>query len=80
MTNKKEEIIIYSSPRCHFCDDVKEFFKEHKVSYIEYDVSKDLEKRAEMVNTTGQMGVPVIVKGDIIMIGFKKDELLKMIK
>ncbi len=74
-------VTIYSTPVCHFCQAAKEFFKENKIEYTEHDVASDAEKRTEMVEMTGQMGVPVIKIGDDVVIGFdekKVKELLKM--
>lgn len=53
----------------------KEFFSEHNVSYAEYDVGVDLEKRKEMIEKSGQMGVPVIVIDDEVTVGFDKSRL-----
>jgi glutaredoxin-like YruB-family protein len=74
-------VIIYSTPVCHFCQAAKEFFKENDVQYTEYDVAADAAKREEMIEMTGQMGVPVIRIGEDVVIGFdepKVKELLKM--
>jgi glutaredoxin-like YruB-family protein len=68
-----KEVTIYSTPTCHFCHAAKEFFTENKVSFTDYNVAEDLEKRQEMVEKSGQMGVPVIVIGDEMVVGF--DEL-----
>jgi glutaredoxin 3 len=59
----------------------KEFFKEHGVAFTDYNVGVDAEKRAEMVEMTGQMGVPVIVvdKKDVI-IGFDQKSLTKLLE
>ena len=74
-------VIIYSTPVCHFCQAAKEFFTENNVAYTEHDVAADAGKREEMIEMTGQMGVPVIRIGDDVVIGFdeaKVKELLKM--
>lgn len=74
-------VVIYSTPVCHFCHAAKDFFKENSIEYIEHDVAADAEKRQEMIDMTGQMGVPVIKIGDDIVIGFdeaKVKELLKL--
>lgn len=68
-------VTIYSTPTCHFCHLAKEFFKEHTVAYTEYDVSHDLAKRQEMIQRSGQMGVPVIFIGDELIVGFDKDRI-----
>jgi len=74
-----KDVTIYSTPTCHFCHMVKEFFKENKIAYTEYNVASDLEKRQEMMQKSGQLGVPVIVIGDEITVGFDRAKLAKML-
>lgn len=78
MTNKKVE--IYSTATCHFCHMAKEFFKANGVDFSDYNVGVDTDKRAEMVNISGQMGVPVIVidQKDVV-IGFDKKALSQLL-
>jgi glutaredoxin 3 len=71
-------IKIYSTPTCHFCHMAKDFLTEHNVAFTDYDVSTDLEKRTEMIDKSGQMGVPVIYVGDELIVGFDKDKLAKL--
>ena len=75
MSNGVKNVVIYSTPTCHFCQMTKEFFKENNVEYTDYDVSTDAEKRKEMIEKSGQMGVPVVFIDDEMMIGFDKDKL-----
>lgn len=74
-----KNVTIYSTPTCHFCQLAKEFFKEKGVEYTEHDVSTDLEKRKEMIEKSGQMGVPVIYIDDEMTIGFDKDKVSTML-
>jgi glutaredoxin len=55
----------------------KDFFNTNKISFTEYDVATDLEKRKEMVAISGQMGVPVIMIDKEIMVGFEKPKIAK---
>ena len=50
----------------------KEFFAEKNIEYTGYDVSTDATKREEMIQLTGQLGVPVIVIGEDMMVGFDR--------
>jgi glutaredoxin-like YruB-family protein len=68
-------ITIYSTPTCHFCQMTKDFLKEKGIGYTEFDVAHDLEKRQEMIQKSGQMGVPVILVGDEVIVGFDKERL-----
>lgn len=69
------KVIIYSTPTCHFCQLAKEFFTEKKIAYTEYDVLENLEKRKEMVELSGQLGVPVIRIGDNVVVGFNQEKV-----
>ena len=73
-------VIIYSTPVCHFCESAKVFFKENNVEYTEHDVAADADKRQEMIDMTGQMGVPVIQIGDDVVIGFDEDKVKELLK
>jgi glutaredoxin 3 len=74
-----KKVTIYSTPSCHFCHMAKEFFKEKGVEYEEIDVAADQEKRAEMIDLTGQMGVPVIRIADDVIIGFNKPKIAQLL-
>lgn len=73
-------VTIYSTPVCHFCHAAKEFFKENNVAYTEFDVAADAAKRTEMIDLTGQMGVPVIQIGDDVIIGFDESKVKELLK
>ena len=53
----------------------KDFLKENNVEYTEFNVAEDAEKRQEMVEKSGQMGVPVILIGEDFMVGFNEDKM-----
>lgn len=69
-------VTIYSTPTCHFCQMTKDFLKEKGIAYTEHNVASDLEKRQEMIQKSGQMGVPVIFVGDEMIIGFDQERLV----
>ncbi len=75
-TNMDKTVTIYSTPTCHFCQMTKDFLKEKGISYTDYNVASDLEKRQEMIQKSGQMGVPVIFVGSEMIIGFDKERLV----
>lgn len=72
-------VSIYTTPSCGYCKMAKQFMQEQGVEYQEYDVSADSDKRKEMMEKSGQMGVPVIEVGEDIMVGFDKAKLSKML-
>lgn len=70
-----KNITIYSTPTCHFCHMTKDFLTEKGIGYTEFNVAQDLEKRQEMIQRSGQMGVPVIFVENEMIIGFDKERL-----
>ena len=74
-----KKITIYSTPSCHFCHAAKDFFNENNIEFTDYNVAEDTEKRKEMMDKTGQMGVPVIIIDDEIIIGFNKPKLKELL-
>ncbi|HEY0010703.1 MAG TPA: glutaredoxin domain-containing protein [Candidatus Paceibacterota bacterium] len=70
-----KQVTIYSTPTCHFCQLAKEYFAENNVSYTEHNVAADMEKRQEMIDRSGQMGVPVIFIGEEMIVGFDKERI-----
>ena len=74
-----KNITIYSTPTCTYCNMAKEFFKANNLEYVEYNVAKDLEKRNEMIEKSGQMGVPVISIDGQLIVGFNKNDISKVL-
>ena len=74
-TNMDKTVTIYSTPTCHFCHMAKDFLKEKGIAFNDFDVASDLAKRQEMIQKSGQMGVPVIFVGDEMIIGFDQEKL-----
>jgi glutaredoxin 3 len=74
-----KHVTIYSTPTCHFCHMAKAFFDEHNVSYTDINVATDLEKRKEMIDMTGQMGVPVIRIEDDVVVGFDEGKVRELL-
>ncbi len=76
---KETQVKIYSTPTCMYCEMAKDFFDEKGVTYENFDVSKDLAKRKEMVEKSGQMGVPVMIIKDNVVVGFDEDRLKELL-
>ena len=72
-----KNVSIYTTTTCTYCKQAKDLFKEKGIQYNEYDVGADAEKRKEMIEKTGQMGVPVITIGDDVMVGFDRVAVLE---
>lgn len=72
-------VTIYSTQTCGYCAAAKDFMREHNVEYTDIDVGADQEKAREMIEKSGQMGVPVIAVDadgqEEIIIGFDQQRL-----
>ena len=75
----QKTVTIYSTPVCHFCHAAKDFFNEHNIAFTEIDVASNQEKRQEMIEMTGQMGVPVIRIEDDVIVGFDENKIKELL-
>ncbi len=77
------KVTIYSTPTCGYCTMAKDFLQEKGVEYDEIDVSVDQQKAQEMVEKTGQMGVPVIIiekdGQEEVLVGFDQVQLTNLL-
>ena len=74
-----KSVTIYSTPTCHFCHMAKDFFTENSVAFTDHNVATDIEKRKEMIEKSGQMGVPGIYIGDELVVGYNEDRLRELL-
>lgn len=78
-TTSTPQVEIYSTPTCHYCHLTKEFLDDNNISYVDYNVSEDMDKRTEMIEKSGQMGVPVVVVKGQIQVGFNENWLREVL-
>jgi len=75
-----KKVIIYTTSWCPFCDAAKEYLKNKGVEYEEKNVENDIQAREEMIEKSGQLGVPVIDIGGKIIVGFSPEEIEEALK
>ena len=71
---------IYTTVNCKYCGMAKDFFKANNVQYSEHNIGENAEKRAEMVDISGQLGVPVIRIDDNVVIGYDERALKHLLE
>ena len=64
------DVKVYSTSQCQYCRLLKAFLDKQNIKYQNIDVGEDIESAREMVELTGQYGVPVTVVDDEIIIGY----------
>ena len=70
-----KEIKVYSTPTCPWCRKAKEYLESKGVNYENYNVAEERDKLQEMVDLSGQRGVPVLKIGDEIIVGFNQPKI-----
>lgn len=73
-------VSIYTTPSCSFCVKAKQWMRENRITFKEYDVSRDQRKADEMVRKSGQMGVPVLDVHGKVIVGFDRDKIERALK
>jgi len=76
---KQKAVVIYTTPTCHFCHMAKEYFDSKGIKYESKDVTLDMQAQQEMIQKSGQLGVPVIDIGGEITVGFNLAKINEML-
>lgn len=71
---------IYSTSSCPYCVIAKEYLKKHKIPFVEVNVSEDRNAAMEIIQKTGQRGVPVIEINGEMIVGFNEPAIKKALK
>jgi len=74
-----KDVIVYSTPTCPYCVRAKEYLTKKGVVYKDVNVAVDRIAAQEMVQKSGQMGVPVITVDGKVVIGFDQRELDRLL-
>jgi glutaredoxin-like YruB-family protein len=74
------KVRVYTTPICPYCVMLKGFLKEKKIDFEEVNVQKDKKAAAEMIEKSGQMGVPVTEIDGKIIVGFNRAEIEKALE
>ena len=68
---------VYSTSVCPYCMMAKTFLKQHNVEFEDINVQENHDAAKEMMEKSGQMGVPVLDINGKIIVGFNKEEIIK---
>jgi glutaredoxin 3 len=74
------KIKVFGAASCPWCVKLKEWLESKKAKFVYVDVSKpeNQAQTMEMVQKSGQMGIPVTLIGDEVIIGFDKAKITKL--
>lgn len=71
---------IYTTEMCPYCHMAKNFLSENKIKFEEIKLDKNPNAVKEMIDKSGQTGVPVIDINGTIIIGFDTEKIKKALK
>jgi len=71
---------VYSTPTCPYCRMFKQFLTENNVEFEDVDVSVNQKMAHEVIQKSGQMGVPVLDIDGRIVVGFDKTRIKQLLK
>lgn len=74
------KVIVYSTTTCPYCVMAKDWLKGKKVEFDDVNVGVNQDKAREMIQKSGQMGVPVIDVAGSIIIGFDRPKIEEALK
>ncbi len=72
-------IKVYSTPTCAYCVTLKKFLQEKGIKFESIDVSQSEKDLQEMIDKSGQMGVPVIDINGQIIVGFNRNKIVELL-
>ncbi len=76
--SEQASVIVYSTATCPWCDRTKEYLKTKNVPFIEKRVDEDMDAAREMVEISGQQGVPVVSTDREVIVGFDQVRLARI--
>ena len=77
MADKK--VVVYSTPTCPYCKRAKDYLSRKGIPFVDHNVAQDRDAAKEMIQKSGQMGVPVITVDGEVVIGFNQTVLDRLL-
>ncbi len=75
-----KQVTVYSTPTCTWCNTLKSWLRKNGIPYTDVDVSRDERAARELVQRTGQQGVPQTEINGQWVIGFDQKRLKELLE
>jgi len=75
----EHKIRVFGTPTCPYCHTIKMFLDKYGLKYEDVDVSSDDQALKEMMEGSGQKGVPVVEIDGEFIVGFEKDRMSELL-
>jgi len=76
---QQKSVTVYSTPTCSWCNTLKGYLQKNRIPYTDIDVSRNQAASQEMINATGQRGVPQTRINGEWVVGFDQGKLNKLL-
>jgi len=76
---EQKRVIIFTTPTCTYCKQVKRYLIEKKVRFKEVDISHNTKAAQDMMRKSGQQGVPQLWINNRPIVGFDRPKIDKML-
>ena len=77
MADKK--VVVYSTPTCPYCKRAKDYLSRKGTPFVDHNVAQNRDAAKEMIQKSGQMGVPVITIDGEVVVGFNQTQLDRLL-
>lgn len=74
-----EGVVLYATDWCGYCRKAREFFTQHNIAYVEYDIEKSAEGKAQYDQLRGS-GIPLVVIHGEVLRGYDPNSMKKLLK
>ena len=74
----EEEVILYATSWCKYCEKARELMDRHKIPYVEYDIEKSKEGSSQY-QKLGVQGVPVLLINGQVVVGYSESKILGLV-
>ena len=74
------KVVVYTTPTCPYCSQAKAFLSRQGVRFVEKNVAADRQAAMEMIQKSGQQGVPVVTIDDQVVVGFNQPRLRQLLQ
>lgn len=79
-TKPTKSVTVYSTPTCTWCNTLKHWLDKYGIRYRNVDISRDENAARDLVNRSGQQGVPQTEINGTIVVGFDEAKLKRLLE
>jgi glutaredoxin-like YruB-family protein len=76
----RKRVTVYSTPTCSWCNTLKSYLRQNRVLFTDIDVSRNQDAARQMVNRSGQQGVPQTDINGTMIVGFDKKRINELLE